>query len=88
MFYPLIAIQTKVSLEELNRGSYMSAHVLYEFIKRVGEKRWIKCEACCAFYLFCCTVFNKFNNTKARMLDYIYHEGLDGGSGIHYSLKI
>ena len=32
-----------------------------EFIKRVGEKSLFRNE------------FNKFNNTRARMLDYIYH---------------
>ena len=26
-----------------------------------------------------CNVSNKFNNTKARLLDYIYREDLDGG---------
>ena len=39
----------------------MSTHVLFEFIKE------IKCEA----YLFR-NEFNKFNNTRARMLDSIY----------------
>ena len=33
----------------------------------------IKCEACRAFYLFFRNEFNKFNNTRSRMLDSIYH---------------
>ena len=32
----------------------------------------IKCEACRAFYHFH-NEFNKFNNTRAQMLDTIYH---------------
>ena len=32
----------------------MSAHVLLDYIKRVGEKE-IKCEACRAFYRFFAT---------------------------------
>ena len=32
----------------------------------------IKCEACQGFYFFR-NKFNKFNNTRARMLDSIYH---------------
>ena len=51
-----------------NRGSYMSAHVLLNY--ELGKK--IKCEACQAFSLFR-NEFNKFNNTRARMLDSIYH---------------
>ena len=43
----------------------MSAHVLMKFIKRVGKKPRI-------LSLFR-NEFNKFNNTKARMLDSIYH---------------
>ena len=46
----------------------MSAHVLFKLIKQVGEE--IKCEACQAFFR---NEFNKFNNTRARMLDSIYH---------------
>ena len=33
----------------------------------------IKCEAFREFYLFFRNQFNKFNNTRARMLDSIYH---------------
>ena len=48
----------------------MSAHVLLNFLNKLGKK--IKCEACQAFYLFG-NEFNKFNNTRAQMLDSIYH---------------
>ena len=48
----------------------MSAHVLLILLIEFGKE--IKCEACRAFYLFFCNEFNKFNNTRARMLDSIY----------------
>ena len=32
-----------------------------------------KCKACLAFYYFFRIEFNKFNNTRARMLDTFYH---------------
>ena len=48
----------------------MSAHVLLNLLNELGKK--IKCETCRAFYLFR-NEFNRFNNTGARMLDYIYH---------------
>ena len=48
----------------------MSAHVLLNLLK--SWEKEIKCEACRAFYLFR-NEFNKFNNTRARMLDSIYH---------------
>ena len=43
-----------------------------EFIKLVGSGKEIKCEACRAFYLFLIK-FNEFNDTRAQMLDSIYH---------------
>ena len=49
----------------------MSAHVLLNSLNELGKK--IKCEACRAFNLFFRSEFNKFNNTRARMLDSIYH---------------
>ena len=49
----------------------MSDHVLLNLFNELGKE--IKCEACRAFYLFFTTSFNKFNNTRARMIDSIYH---------------
>ena len=46
----------------------MSAHVLLNLLNELGKE--IKCEACLAFYLFR-NEFNKFNNTRARILDSI-----------------
>ena len=39
----------------LNKGSYMSAHVLLNLLNEL--KKEIKCEACRAFYLFFATSF-------------------------------
>ena len=49
----------------------MSAHVLLNLLNELGKE--INCKACRAFYLFFRNKFNKFNNTRAGMLDSIYH---------------
>ena len=50
----------------------MSAHVLLNLLNELGKRD--KCEACRVFYLFFATSeFNKLDNTRARMLDSIYH---------------
>ena len=45
----------------LNRESYMSAHVLLNLVNELGKRDFFSQE------------FSKFNNTRARMLDSIYH---------------
>ena len=59
------------STSAIDRGSYMSAHVLLHLLnelrkrdKMLGKPRILS--------LFR-NEFNKFNNTRARMLDSIYH---------------
>ena len=49
----------------------MSTRVLLNLLNELGKRD--KCEACRAFYLFFRNEFNKFNNTRARMIDSIYH---------------
>ena len=49
----------------------MSAHVLLNLLSELGKRD--KMQSCQAFYLFFRNEFNKFNNTRARMLDSIYH---------------
>ena len=49
----------------VNRGSYMSAHVLLNLLNEIGKSDKMRG--------FFCKEFNKFNNTRARMLDSIYH---------------
>ena len=48
----------------------MSAHVLLNLLNQLEKRDQMR--AYRAFYLFCNEV-NKFNNTRACMLDSIYH---------------
>ena len=50
----------------------MSAHVLLNLLNELGKRDKYKCEAYLAFSLFH-NKLNKFNNTRAGMLDSIYH---------------
>ena len=51
----------------------MSAHVLLNLLNELRKRgKEIKCEACRAFYLFR-NEFHELNNTRALMLDSIYH---------------
>ena len=56
---------------QINRGSYMSAHVLLNLLNELG-KRDIMRGLPSILSLFR-NEFNKFNNTRARMLNSIYH---------------
>ena len=49
----------------LNRGSYMSAHVLLNLLNELGEK--IRCEVLPSILSVFLNEFNKFNNTGARI---------------------
>ena len=55
----------------LHRGSYMSAHVLLSLLNELGKRDKMR-GLLSILYLFR-NEFNKFNNTRARMLDSIYH---------------
>ena len=63
-----------VASPAIYRGSYMSAHVLLNLLnelrKRDKMRGWPR-----ILSLFR-NEFNKFNNTRARMLDSIYHMAL------------
>ena len=61
--------QTRV--HEVNRGSYMSAHVLLNLLNELGKRD--KMRGLPSILSLFCNEFNKFNNTRARMLDSIYH---------------
>ena len=56
---------------EINKGSYMSAHVLLNLLNELEKRK--KMQACRAFYHFFRNEFDKFNNTGARMLGSINH---------------
>ena len=55
----------------LNRGSYMSAHVLLNLLNELGKRD--KMRGLPSILSLLRNEFNKFNNIRARMLDSIYH---------------
>ena len=76
MLFKAISETTDViSLEKLgvtlHRGSYTSAHVLLNLLNELGKSD--KMRGLPSILLLFRNEFNKFNNTGARMLDYIYH---------------
>ena len=58
-------------MQEIKRGSYMSAHVLLNLLNELGKRD--KMRGLPSILSLFCNEFNKFNNTRARMLDSIYH---------------
>ena len=52
-------------------GSYMSAHVLLNLLNELGKRD--KMRGWPSILSLFRKEFNKFNNTRARMLDSIYH---------------
>ena len=54
-----------------NRGSYMSAHVLLNLLNELGKRD--KMRGLPSILSLFRNEFNKLNNTRARMLDSIYH---------------
>ena len=53
------------------RESYMSAHVLLNLLNELGKRD--KMRGLPSILFLFRNEFNKFNNTRARMLDSIYH---------------
>ena len=53
------------------RGSYMSAHVLLNLLNELGKRD--KMRGLPSILSLFRNELNKFNNTRARMLDSIYH---------------
>ena len=56
---------------QLNRGSYMSAHVLLILLNELRKRD--KMRGLPSILSLFRNEFNKFNKTRARMLDSIYH---------------
>ena len=54
---------------KINRGSYMSAHVLLNLLNELGKRD--KMRGLPSILSLFRNEFNKFNNTRARMLDSI-----------------
>ena len=55
----------------VHRGSYMSAHVLLNLFNELGKRDEMR--GLPSILSLFRNEFNKFNNTKARMLHSIYH---------------
>ena len=55
----------------INRGSHMSAHVLLILLNELGKRD--KMQGLPSILSLFRNEFNKFNNTRAQMLDSIYH---------------
>ena len=55
----------------IHRGPYMSAHVLLNLLNKLGKRDKMR-DLPSILFIFR-NEFNKFNNTRARMLDSIYH---------------
>ena len=66
-------LQTMIFIKPnvLHRGSYMSAHVLLNLLNELGKRD--KMRGLPSILSLFRNEFNKFNNTRARMLDSIYH---------------
>ena len=58
-------------LVQISRGPYMSAHVLSTLLNKLGKRD--KMRGLPSILSILCNAFYKFNNTRARMLDSIYH---------------
>ena len=71
----MMLISTSISgdntFERRNRGSYMSAHVLLNLLNELGKRD--KMRGLSSNLSLFRNEFDKFNNTRARMLDSIYH---------------
>ena len=65
----------QVNIIMLHRGSYMSAHVLMTLLNKLGKRDKMR-GLPGILSLFRNKLFNKFNYTRAQMLDSIYHMAL------------
>ena len=57
--------------KQSNRGSYRSAHVLLNLLNELGKRDKMR-DLPSILSLFS-NEFNKINNTRARLLNFIYH---------------
>ena len=62
---------TMIRDRALHRGSFMSAHVLLNVLNELGKRD--KMRGLPSILSLFRDEFDKFNNTRARMLDSIYH---------------
>ena len=55
----------------INMGSYISAHVIFNTLNKLGKRDQMR--GLPSILVLSRNEFNKFNNTRARILDRIYH---------------
>ena len=69
---PFLSLSSQhMKYTEIYRGSYMSAHVLLNLLNELGKRD--KMRGLPSILSLFRNEFNKFNNTRARMLESIYH---------------
>ena len=66
-----VSVSTVSMKGAINRGSYMNAHVLLNFLNELGKRVKVRGLSNISYHF--CNEFNKFNNTVARMFDSVYH---------------
>ena len=64
-------LQTILSIVNTYRGSYIGAHVLLTLLNELGKRDQMR--GLPSILSLFRNEFNKFNNTRARMLDSIYY---------------
>ena len=69
--FPIKSCMPVGNSRDIYRGSYMSAHVLLNLLNKLGKRD--KMRALPSILSLFLNEFNKFNNTRVRMLDSIYH---------------
>ena len=74
LFYQSVLIFKDSFPVMMHRGFYMNAHVLLNLLNELGKRdKMLGLPNILSLFR---NKFNKFNNTGARMLDYIYHMAL------------
>ena len=68
---PAVHTSKQSRVKDGHRGSYMSAHGLLNLLNELGKSD--KMRGLPSILSLFRNEFNKFNNTRARMLDSIYH---------------
>ena len=71
MFSPVYLPFINLSWSYVYKGSYMSVHVLLNLLNELGKRD--KMRGLPSILSLFRNEFNKFNNTRARILDSIYH---------------
>ena len=69
----------------VNRGSYMSAHVLLDLLNELRKRD--KMRGLSSILSLFRNEFNKFNNTRARMLSLFHMHNIRPGANIHPGCK-